>query len=154
MSMKPLRVRRNATYNQIRADLRALGYDPLRPMFIDQWQRYRLLVVAINHLATVLGKEPYRVYQALLFRAMRTITGSPFTPDRQAQPTEDGRLKGIVELATLCPHCGRNLLDLGKITPGEVNRERTARRRLHVEEQDGKLDRGGAKGKKVEEKAE
>jgi len=84
----------NVIYEQIRASLRSLGYDPLRPMFIDRWMRYRLIVVAVNHLASVLNRDPYRVYQALLCRAERTVRGTPFMPNRQAQLDPEGQRGG------------------------------------------------------------
>ena len=110
---------RKIIYQQIRDELASLGYHPLRPIFLDRWMRYRLLVVAVNHLATVLGRDPYRVYQALLCRAERTRKGSPFTPSRQAQ-AQQGEPLGRGRVSVICPFCGHDILDAGPLSRDEV----------------------------------
>ena len=117
-----IRSERAHKFEEIRKDLARLGYDPLRPVCLDRYMRYRLLVVAVNHLATVLGRDPYRVYQALLCRAERTTRGRPFTPYKQAKPQQDGPLEGWV--GVWCPFCGGNILEAGPVTHEEVTRDR------------------------------
>ena len=129
MSITRFRTDRSTKYEQIRASLRKLGYDPLRPIFLDRWMRYRLIVVAVNHLATVLHRDPYRVYQALYWRAFRTAKGRPFMPNRQAQATQDGLVESerCGGLHVYCPYCRRDLLDAGRVTKPEVDHEYHAR---------------------------
>lgn len=123
----------NVIYEQIRASLKDLGYNPLRPMFIDRWMRYRLIVVAVNHLATVLNRDPYRVYQALLCRAERTVRGKPFMPNRQTQLDPEGQREGERRggLHVYCPCCGTDLIECGKVTKEEVLNEINHRRSPH-----------------------
>ena len=128
---------RNVIYEQIRASMAALGYDPLRPMFTDRWMRYRLIVVAVNHLATILHREPYRVYQALLCRAERTVRGRPFMPYKQTPGDPEGlreeeRRGG---LHVYCPCCGQDLLEAGKVTRKEVLNEISHRTSPHNSQQ-------------------
>lgn len=129
MSTTRFRTERSTMYEQIRRSLAKLGYDPLRPIFLSRWMRYRFIVVAVNHLATVLHREPYRVYQALLCRAEWTARGRPFMPNRQAQPTQEGLVESERSggLHVYCPHCGADLLDCGRVTKPEVDHERRAR---------------------------
>ena len=123
----------NVIYEQIRASMKALGYDPLRPIFLDRWMRYRLIVVAVNHLATVLNREPYRVYQALLCRAERTVRGRPFMPNRQTPLDPEGQRESerMGGLHVYCPCCGHDLIEAGKITRQEVLNEVSHRRSPH-----------------------
>ena len=116
---------RRTIYEEIRASMAKLGYHPLRPILLNRWMRYRLIIVAVNHLAAVLGKDPYRTYQALLCRAERTARGTPFMPNRQTQLDPEG-VRGWEEgggLHVFCPCCGTDLLECGKVTKGEVLRE-------------------------------
>lgn len=135
MTIKTGRTRstRNLIYEQIRRDLEKLGYHPLRPIFLDRFMRYRLIVVAVNHLATLLQRDPYRVYQALLCRAERTALGQPFTPYKQAKATPTGLSEGERRggLHVWCPHCGADLLTSGPVTKAEVDREFKSRNSPH-----------------------
>ena len=123
--MSSTRTNRQLKYDMIRKQMRALGYDPLRKIFLDSWMRYRLIIVAVNHLATVLNRDPFRVYQALLCRAERTVRGTPFMPNRQAKIPQEAPGKGggdgvgVVEkevagLDVECPWCGKSLLGEGE----------------------------------------
>ncbi len=134
--MSKTRYERAIKYNSIREQLAGLGYHPLRPIFLDRWMQYRLIVVAVNHLASVLQRDPYRVYQALRCRAERTAIGRPFMPNRQAKPPLDGpgeRKEGAEELVKLldlsCPWCGGSLLAAGPVTREEVMREIKSQRK-------------------------
>ena len=131
--MSKTRTARNLTYESIRASMRDLGYDPLRPIFLDRWMRYRLIVVAVNHLATILNRDPYRVYQALLCRAERTVRGKPFMPNRQTQLDPEGQREGERRggLHVYCPCCGTDLIECGKVTKEEVLNEVNHRRSPH-----------------------
>lgn len=122
MSKSNTRTNRQLKYEMIRDQMRSLGYNPLRKIFLDSWMRYRLIIVAVNHLATVLHRDPQRVYMALLCRAENTVRGTPFMPNRQAQiPQEapgEGDGVGVVEkevagLDVDCPWCGKSLLGEG-----------------------------------------
>lgn len=131
--MSKTRSDRAIKYNQIREQLAGLGYHPLRPIFLDRWMQYRLIVVAVNHLASVLQRDPYRVYQALRCRAERTAIGRPFMPNRQAKPPLDGPGESREDLVSLldlsCPWCGGSLLAAGPVTREEVLREIKSRRK-------------------------
>jgi len=134
--MSKTRSDRAIKYNSIREQLAGLGYHPLRPIFLDRWMQYRLIVVAVNHLASVLQRDPYRVYQALRCRAERTAIGRPFMPNRQAKPPLDGSGGGseergeLVELLDLsCPWCGGSLLAAGPVRKEEVLREIKSRQK-------------------------
>lgn len=117
------RTERNIKWIALQKELRDLGYWA-QPMFLNQWMRYRVMVVIINHLAHVLKREPLRVYQAALCRAERTARGKVYTAFKQARPPEDGlsdadRAHGF---SVLCPKCGQELLDCGRETKAEVLR--------------------------------
>ena len=131
--MSKTRSDRAIKYNSIREQLAGLGYHPLRPIFLDRWMQYRLIVVAVNHLASVLQRDPYRVYQALRCRAERTAIGRPFMPNRQAQPPLDGPGESREDLVSLldlsCPWCGKSLLSAGPVTREEVLREIKSRQK-------------------------
>ena len=107
-------------YDTVRPSLEAQGYNALRPIRLNREMRYRLLVVAVNHLAYCLDREPYRVYQALLCRAHWTQLGRPYSTYKQAQPTQEGLSRGRRKLRVLCPRCGTDLLDEGPVTQAEV----------------------------------
>lgn len=108
-------------YEMVRESLKAQGYDAMKPIRLNREMRYRVLVVAVNHLAYCLGREPYRVYQALLCRAERTRLGTPYNTWKQAQPTQEGPSRGGRELRNvICPRCGASLLDQGPVTQAEV----------------------------------
>ncbi len=115
--------KRNLIYEQIRKELADLGYDPIRPVLIDRWMRYRIFVIAVNQLASILQREPVRVYQALLDRARKTTRGTPNTPSRQAKATAEG-LREWEEttggLHLVCPYCHKDLLGAGRETKQEV----------------------------------
>ena len=112
-------------FETVRPSLEAQGYDALRPIRLNREMRYRLLVVAVNHLAYCLGREPYRVYQALLCRAERTRLGRPYTAYKQARPEQEGPQMRR-KLRVLCPRCGTDLLDEGPVTQKEVRMMRKA----------------------------
>lgn len=107
-------------WNEIRKELAALGYYA-PPIFLDRWMRYRLIVVAVNHLADALQRDPHRVYMALLCRAERSRLGSPYSAYRQAKPPAGAPLEGERRrIAVVCPFCHRDLLDAGPVTEAEV----------------------------------
>ena len=106
--------------DMVRKSLEAQGYDAMKPIRLNREMRYRVLVVAINHLAHCLGREPYRVYQALLCRAWRTRLGRPYTAYKQARPEQEGPSRGRRALRVICPKCGTSLLDEGPVTQAEV----------------------------------
>lgn len=113
-------------YETVRPSLEAQGYDAMRPIRLNREMRYRLLVVAVNHLAHCLGREPYRVYQALLCRAERTRLGRPYTAYKQARPEPEGSQRGRRALRVICPRCGTDLLEEGPVTQKEVRMMREA----------------------------
>jgi len=113
-------------YETVRPSLEAQGYDALRPIRLNREMRYRLLVVAVNHLAYCLDREPYRVYQALLCRAHRTQLGRPYTAYKQARHDQEGPQRGRRKLRVLCPRCGTDILDEGPVTQKEVRMMRKA----------------------------
>ena len=113
-------------YETVRPSLEAQGYDALRPIRLNREMRYRLLVVAVNHLAYCLDREPYRVYQALLCRAYWTQLGRPYSTYKQAQPTQEGPQRGRRKLRVICPRCGTDILDEGPVTQKEVRMMRKA----------------------------
>ena len=113
-------------YETLRPSLEAQGYNALRPIRLNREMRYRLLVVAVNHLADCLGREPYRVYQALLCRAERTRLGRPYCAYKQARPDQEGPSRGRRALRVICPRCGTDLLEEGPVTQQEVRMMRDA----------------------------
>ena len=130
MRNSPAITARRIRYAEIRASMAKLGYHPLRPILLNRWMRYRLLIVAVNHLATLIHKDPYRTYQALLCRAERTARGTPYTPYKQTQLDPAGVREWDEKggLHVFCPCCGADLLECGKVTKAEVMREIAARK--------------------------
>nr|DAH45647.1 MAG TPA: hypothetical protein [Caudoviricetes sp.] len=119
-----VRTQRRIIYEQIRDELRALGYDPICKYFHhDKYMRYRLIVIAVNHLAEILHREPIRVYQALACRAYRTIRGVPHLAYKQARPPQGAELD-VGFVGVRCPRCGMELIEAGEITEREVLREK------------------------------
>ena len=119
----PFRSERSAKYLHVRDQMKALGYHPLRPIFLDRYMQLRLIIVAVNHLATVLQRDPYRVYEALRCRAEDTVHGVPFTPNRQAKATAEGLREwetATNNLHIVCPYCHKDLLGADRRTHQEV----------------------------------
>ena len=135
MSTKTYKSARATRYDEIRKEMAALGYDAMRPMYLTKWTFYRIVLVLVNHLAFVLHKLPYRVYQCAWLRAHRTLRGIPYNQDRQAKPAQGGPLEGEKEagIAVVCPYCHKNLLDAGPVTKEEVLAEINARRKIRKE---------------------
>ncbi len=118
-------------WNEIRKELAALGYYA-PPIFLDRWMRYRLIVVAVNHLADALQRDPHRVYMALLCRAERSRLGSPYSAYRQAKPPAGAPLEGERRrIAVVCPFCHRDLLDAGAVTEEELQAQFQANKAVY-----------------------
>lgn len=117
---KPRKTMRSAKYDAIRAQLEEVGYTTFR-LFQTKYGLYRLLMIAINHLATVLNKDTYRVMQAVYWRSRKSLLGKRFTPANQAQLDTEGYREEEERggLHVICPVCGTDLLNTETVTEQE-----------------------------------
>lgn len=114
------REERKIQWLAIRKEMTDLGYHAA-PIYLDRFMMYRLIVVAVNHLADALQRDPHRVYQALLCRAERSRLGNPYCSYKQAKPPAGAQLEGERRrIAVVCPYCLHDLLDSGPVTEAEV----------------------------------
>ena len=115
------RTQRNLIYDEIRKTMEAQGNKTWR-VFGNRFTIYRMLLIAVNQLAAVTGREPIRVYQTIKVILMRVLRGSRFRPGRLSNPDLNA-LRGWEEMAdncVICPKCGQNLLDLGPVSKQEL----------------------------------
>lgn len=117
---KPRKTIRSAKYDAIREQLEDVGYKTWR-LFQTRYALYRMLIVAINHLATVLKRDPYRVMQAVYWRAYKSQQGKRFTPANQAQLDPEGYREEEERggLHVICPVCGTDLINTETVTEQE-----------------------------------
>lgn len=115
------RIQRNLIYEEIRKTMEEQGYTTWR-VFGNRFTVYRMLLIAVNQLAAVTGREPIRVYQTIKVILMRVLRGSRFRPGRLAKPDLNA-LRGWEEEGkeiVICPNCGQNLLDQGPVSKQEL----------------------------------
>lgn len=111
--MSKLRSQRAEQFEIIRKDLKSLGYVTWR-VFYDRFMMYRVLIIAINHLAVTTGRDPITTYQSICVAVGRTLRGNQF-----GKPyVKKSSLKALREEE--CPHCGKSLFgDLDKLETSE-----------------------------------
>ena len=117
---KPRKTMRSAKYDAIREQLEEVGYKTWR-LFQTRYALYRMLIVAVNHLATVLNRDPFRVMQAVYWRAHKSQQGARFRTAQQAPLDPDGYKEEEERggLHVICPVCGTDLLNTETVTEQE-----------------------------------
>ena len=117
---KPRKTMRSAKYDAIRAQLEEVGYKTWR-LFQTRYALYRMLIVAVNHLASVLNRDPFRVMQAIYWRAYKSQRGARFRTAQQAPLDPEGYREEEERggLHVICPVCGTDLLNTETVTAKE-----------------------------------
>ena len=95
-----VREERRAKFDVIRNSLTNLGYYTWF-VFVDRYAMYSILIIAINQLAVITGRHPYRVYQVVYLLYRKAMRGAHFTPGMIT------KLKHSDQIAReRCPRCG------------------------------------------------
>ena len=111
-------------YNETLDMLKAAGYQSIGRVRIDRYQTLAILTLAINQIAWLTNRVPFRIYQCLLVRLGEIARGVSASASRQAA----GRARGHQDAEHLhvwCPCCGADLLAAGPLEPAEIIESKT-----------------------------
>jgi hypothetical protein len=99
--------------------LRSAGYQSIGRLRLSRYQMLAVFTIAVNQIAWLTNRVPYRVYQAILFKLYSVAQGTICCPSRQGQGRAQGH-QDADDLHVWCPHCGFDLLAAGPLEPAEI----------------------------------